>query len=185
MKMSFYTIDTDYIEKLFNMDSEVYFSYKNYENKPYVGIVIMNGVYNYFIPLTSAKPKHLKMPNVSKAHYIVYEKADIKDIHKDWIYSSMDSGNVRHILGMLDIRKMVPAPINRCKRIDFSQISDFAYKALLVKEYNFLRPLFADIVRKANAIYNIQKTSGKIFPFYCNFTQLEKIYDSENAVVTS
>lgn len=185
MGMSFYTIDTSYIEKLYNTDSEVYFSKKNYDNKPYVGVIIANGAYNYFIPLTSAKAKHLKLPNVSKGHYIVYEAVSMQEIHKEWIYSPMGNGYVRHILGMLDIRKMVPAPMSKCTRIEFSQITDPAYKALLLKEYNFLRPLFAEITRKANAVYTAQKTSGKVFPFYCNFTKLEKICDSESAVTNS
>lgn len=40
MGITFYTIDTGYIEKLYNTDTEVYFSKKNYDNKPYVGGVI-------------------------------------------------------------------------------------------------------------------------------------------------
>lgn len=185
MGMSFYTIDTSYIEKLYNADSEVYFSKKNYDNKPYVGVVIANGAYDYFIPLTSAKAKHLKLPNVSKSHYIVYEMVSTQEVHKEWVYSSMVDGRVRHVLGMLDIRKMVPAPMDKCTRIDFSQISDSAYKALLLKEYNFLRPLFAEITRKANAVYSAQIANGKVFPFHCNFTELEKICDAESAVITS
>lgn len=133
MGISFYTIDTSYIKKLYNVDSEVYFSEKNYDNKPYVGVVIANGAYDYFIPLTSAKTKHLKLPNVSKSHYIVYETASTQEIHEEWVYSLMGNGHVRHILGMLDIKKMVPAPMSKCTSIDFSQITDPAYKALLVK----------------------------------------------------
>lgn len=184
MGMTFYTIDTGYIEKLYNTDTEVYFSKKNYDNKPYVGVVIANGAYDYFIPLTSAKAKHLKLPNVSKGHYIIYEAVSVQEIHNDWIYLPIGNGTVRHILGMLDIRKMIPAPLRKCARIDFSLIADPAYKALLQKEYNFLRPLYTEITRKANALYTAQKESGKVFPFHCNYVELEKICDAENSAIT-
>lgn len=57
----FYTIDVDYLEFLNGKDSEVYYnaSYK-YAIKPYVGIIINISECKYFIPLTSAKPKHTK-----------------------------------------------------------------------------------------------------------------------------
>jgi len=90
---------------------------------------------------------------------------------------------IRHILGMLDIRKMIPAPMSKCTRIDFSQIADPAYKALLLKEYNFLRLLYTEITRKANALYSSQKEKGKVFPFHCNYAELEKICDAETSAI--
>lgn len=54
--MKFYTIDIDYIKYLNTYDSEVYLNKKrhDYENKPYVGIVVSDDNMNYFVPLTSA-----------------------------------------------------------------------------------------------------------------------------------
>lgn len=55
--MRLYNVDVEYVKKLHDIDSEVFYS-NNYNTKPYVGIVIIQDRYNYFIPLTSAKPKH-------------------------------------------------------------------------------------------------------------------------------
>ena len=58
-EFGFYTIDADYLQYLNGVDSEVYYN-EAYRTsvKPFVGIVIGIGEYNYFIPLTSAKIKH-------------------------------------------------------------------------------------------------------------------------------
>ena len=63
IKVKFYTIDIDYIKYLYSFDTEVYFNKQrhDYENKPYVGTIIYNDTIPYFVPLTSAKTKHLKL----------------------------------------------------------------------------------------------------------------------------
>ena len=61
--VDFYTIDIEYIKYLYSFDTEVYFNKQrhDYENKPYVGTIIYNDTIPYFVPLTSAKTKHLKL----------------------------------------------------------------------------------------------------------------------------
>lgn len=182
MGMGLYTVDTGYLKRLHDTDSEVAYSSKGYDKKPYVGIIVTNGTYNYFIPLTSAKSKHLKLKNVSKNHYVIYEMVDKSALKGDEIYTEIGTNKVKHILSVLLIAKMIPVPNGKYQKIDFSTITDQAYKRLLIKEYKFLRPLFSDITRKANALYAAQMTSGKVFPFHCNFAELEKICDSESTV---
>ena len=55
----FYTIDSDYLEYLSEIDQEVYFnSSYGHSTKPFVGIIVGIKQFKYFIPLTSAKQKH-------------------------------------------------------------------------------------------------------------------------------
>lgn len=60
--VKFYTTDIDYIKYLHSFDSEVYFNKQryDYENKAYIGIIVYDNSIPYFVPLTSAKPKHKK-----------------------------------------------------------------------------------------------------------------------------
>lgn len=61
VKYGFYTVDPGYLEYLNGIDYEVYYT-SSYRNtiKPFVGIVVGIGSYNYFIPVSSAKEKHKK-----------------------------------------------------------------------------------------------------------------------------
>lgn len=63
--LSFYTIDIDYLQFLNRKDSEVYFN-ESYRNaiKPFIGVIVNIAEFKYFIPLTSAKEKHVKWKNV-------------------------------------------------------------------------------------------------------------------------
>ena len=77
IKYGFYTVNSDYLEYLNKVDSEVYYnpSYRN-SIKPFVGIIVGIENYNYFIPISSAKEKHKKWKNVSDEHFLIYEVID-------------------------------------------------------------------------------------------------------------
>ena len=175
--MKLYTVDNSYVKQLYLEDSEVFYEPVNYDNKPYVGIIIQNGNIPYFIPLSSAKPKHLKWANVSKTNYLIYEMLPpaFSPVPSDWVYSINNNG-IKHILSVLEIKKMIPVPPQYYAPIVFSQISDKSYAALLQKEYKFLKPLEAKIRQKAAVLYNQQRQSGVVIPFACDFSRLERIY---------
>ena len=65
-KMTFINIDQNYIKKLHDACSEVYYKSYGYENKPYIGILINQNDRKYVIPLSSAKEKHKVWKNVNK-----------------------------------------------------------------------------------------------------------------------
>lgn len=177
--MKFYTIDIQYLQKLNQLDPEVFYA-ANYSNKPYVGIIVMNGNYEYFIPLTSAKPKHINWKNITKHNYIVYEMSKpLDNIPNNWIYKlNSQTGEIKHILSVLEIRKMIPVPKGKYNQILFQNITDVQYRNLLEKEFNFLKPYFADISHKAAALYNKQVSTGVVEDFCCNFKLLEKECDN-------
>lgn len=63
--MKFINIDKNYIKKLNQVCSEVYYKPVGYDNKPYIGILINEGKRFYVIPLSSAKEKHKNWKNVN------------------------------------------------------------------------------------------------------------------------
>lgn len=179
MNMEFYTVDMSYVKALYDTDTEVFYDI-DYEDKPYVGVIVVNSGYNYFIPLTSAKFKHRRWKNVSRDNYVVYEivKGN-RAIPRNWVYTvNPQTNDIKHILAVLDIKKMIPVPDKLCSKIQFSAIADKDYKSLLQKEYYFLKPLYQSIQAKAIKIYDHQVKSGEIKEFYCNFKLLEAVCDT-------
>ena len=182
MEFDFYSIDLEYVENLYHTDSEVYFdpSNPNYSDKPYIGIIISNDGYKYFIPLTSAKRKHLSYKNSGINYDLIYEykiRSKIKstDIHK--LFKPDNDGNpendtVKKLLSLLDYRKSIPVCSGCYQRINISEHSN---RDLLAKEYAFLFPKRLKIKKKANSIINKQKKTGIIQFAHCNFSLLEKI----------
>ena len=77
-------VSQDYLNFLHEIDSEIFFmNQKNYEKKPYLGILISENDRKYVIPLTSAKPRHAKLNDVTTTSYRIYEIIDITKNHYD------------------------------------------------------------------------------------------------------
>ncbi len=111
----FYKVNTNYLKYLNSIDSEVYYD-KKYESnmKPFVGIIIpIENASTYFIPLSSIKAKHKKWKLKSNKHLFAYEK--IKS-------SSENPIEQIKLLGLIDIKKMIPVPNGLYERIDFNKI---------------------------------------------------------------
>ncbi len=80
---------------------------------------------------------------------------------------------------------MIPVSKNYYTEMNFPQILDTNYRALIQKEYNFLKPLQNEIFYKAVKLYDNQKSSGIIIPFACNYSKLEKVCQEVNDKVLS
>lgn len=177
-KFGFYKVNMDYLKFLNSKDSQVF--YENtveYEKKPHLGILIgINGM-EYCIPLTSAKPRQLGWANVSKHNIVVYEVVTQAELHQNDVYKKIGNTNTyKKILAVLEIRKMIPIDSSLYSYIDFNSVSDLQYQDLLEKEYRFLKPLKPSILKKAEELYNKQKSTGVIESCYCNFNILESAY---------
>lgn len=57
--LKIYYLDENYINYLRKFDTKV--AYNKNQTRPYIGIVYTFNGFNYFAPLSSPKPKHLKM----------------------------------------------------------------------------------------------------------------------------
>ena len=64
--LKIYYLDENYINYLRKFDTKV--AYNKNQTRPYIGIVYTFNGFNYFAPLSSPKPKHLKLSD--KAIYI-------------------------------------------------------------------------------------------------------------------
>lgn len=171
--MNFYTIDIEYIKYLYSFDTEVYFNKKrhDYENKPYVGIIIYDDEIPYFVPLTSAKPKHLKLKNTGIDYLVIYEYIEESEIHSKDIILRTNDDKIKKLLSVVDLRKAIPVAEGYYHQIDIRSHKD---RDLLAKEYEFCKRKRNTIFNKTINIINHQKKTNEIKFAYCNFNLLEE-----------
>ena len=178
--LQFINVDVEYIKALHESCPEVRYREKGYDNKPFIGVLVSNKVGDYVIPLSSAKEKHKTWKNAEHERYLIYEIAyrfamGPKDI---WVEESEDK--VKHILSVLDVKKMIPIKEGVYQKINLNPQNDDTeeekrYKDLLNKEYSFCLKIMGEVIDKANKIYEKQVKSGKIQKFCCDFKLLEEI----------
>lgn len=174
-EFGFYVIDKNYLKYLHDIDNEVFYDdTKAYERKPFLGVIVTIDDRTYFIPLTSGKLKHANWKLSDTAHFLIYEIINNNAVRKRDIIKPYKDEQVYRILAVLDIKKMIPVPQGCYKRIDFSQVEDKQYRRLLIKEYEFCRSIRDGVLERAVKIYTEQKQNDKVYPFYCDFSRLEK-----------
>ena len=175
-KYGLYKIDKDYLEFLHSRDSEVF--YKNvdgYDKKPHLGIIAQIGNMKYCVPLTSAKLKHLKWKNVSKHNLVIYEVLELSKVRKNSIGKRIGTTDTyKRLLAVLEIGKMIPVKEGVYTYIDFKNMEDISYRDLLEREYRFLKERKEEILTRVVKLYEKQRETGIIEPYYCNFEVLEK-----------
>ena len=183
-KLIFINIDQDYLRKLHSVCSEVYYKPNGYDYKPYIGILVNKNDRKYVIPLSSAKDKHKTWKNVNKECYLLYEKAEKSKMRREdiWISIEDDDKNVKHILSVMDIKKMIPIVDGVYQTVNINvDKNDSAntkkYKDLLNKEYRFCLKIITDVLEKANKLYDKQMRTGKVAKFCCDFKALEEVAD--------
>ena len=139
------------------------------EKRPYVGIVhSINGL-NYYIPLSSPKPKHQKMKNA-------------KDFHK------IKSGEY----GVINFNKMLPVKEECIIEFDFKNEKDKNYRLLLQNQYKEIISLEGVIKKKAENIYKIFHAKSSeltqadlaVKNRCCDFDLLEKMCDEYSAATS-
>lgn len=181
--LTFINVDQKYLKQLYDACPEVYYKGRGYENKPYVGILINNSNRKYVIPLSSAKEKHRYWKNVEKECYLIYEKVPKGCMKQGDIWVGVDEKNVKHILSVMDIKKMIPIVDGVYSKVNINRDENDTeemrkYKDLLNKEYVFCLKIIDDVIAKVNKLYNKQVQTGKIAKFCCNFKMLESVSDA-------
>lgn len=173
MILKFYTIDIDYIKYLYSFDTEVYFNKKrhDYENKPYIGTIIFNDEIPYFVPLTSAKPKHLKLKNTGIDYLVIYENIDESEIREKDIIKRLNNNTIKKLISIVDLKKAIPVADGCYHEIDIRHHKD---RDLLAKEYEFCKRKKNTIFNKTLSIIRHQKKTKEIKFGYCNFYLLEE-----------
>ena len=152
------TISSKYCNFLRKYDYRVTYNMKEKSSRPFVGILFEIGKFKYFAPLSSPKPKHLKMKNTI-------------DFYK------LDSGR----LGAVNFNNMIPVLDNEFKIIDVNKKVnsnyDTTYQNLLKNQLRWLNRNGKGLREKAEILYNKRinnKLSNSVKNRCCNYKLLEE-----------
>ncbi len=176
--LQFITINQDYLKYLHEVCTEVYYKPVGYERKPYIGILLNENGKKYVLPLSSAKEKHKAWKNIDVDRFLVYETCQKAELGNHDIYTDNTDGTVKHILSVLDLKKMIPIKEGLYSEVNLNpskndSLAETKYKVLLNIEYSFCLKIIDTIIQKATKLYDKQMKTGRIIPFCCNFKLLE------------
>ena len=151
-------IDTEYCNFLRQFDSRVPYNFNEKELRPFIGVLFEVNGCSYFAPLSSPKPKHLKMKN----------KLD---------FLRIDNGK----LGAINFNNMLPIQQNNIIMIDLEKQyvtkSEQNYQKLLKEQIYWLNRNDEKLFSRAEGLYlkyKENKLDMKIRERCCNFTLLEE-----------
>lgn len=146
-----YRVTDHYVRFLHKTDSRV--MYNKSERRPYVGIVLDVGSYQYFVPMESPKSNHT---NLKKSTFIM----------------PIAGGEY----GILGFNNMIPIPRTAIIEFDIDAEPDAKYAELLRHQVRAINQNKDDVLHRAARTYRIETTS-KAGTFYkrvcCDFKKLE------------
>ena len=101
--MDWYIVDKNYSNYLNQFDSRV--GHMEYGNrlKLHVGILLTIGEFNYYVPVSSVKPKHIKMSNT-------------QDFHK------LQDSSTGTVYAVLNLNNMIPVPKSCVTQLKYSKV---------------------------------------------------------------
>lgn len=180
--LKFININQSYLKYLHDACPEIYYKSTDYETKPYLGILLNHDGREYVIPLSSAKEKHKTWKNVDADRFLIYENCKKDLISEKAVFTENKDGTVKHILSIIDLKKMLPIKSGLYSFVDFrvktGDTDDIKnYKNLLQKEYSFCLKIIDSILTKATKLYDRQMRTGKIIKFCADFKLLEQKCD--------
>ena len=177
--LKFITIDQDYLKYLHGCCPEVYYKPTGYERKPYIGILVQENNIEYVIPLSSAKDKHRTWKNVDADRFLIFENCEEAERGSKGIYVENADGTFKHILSVMDLKKMIPIRAGLYSEVDLNPAEDDSaaekkYKVLLNIEYSFCLKIIDSAIKKASRLYEKQIRTKKVIKFCCDFRLLEE-----------
>lgn len=177
--LKFITIDQNYLKTLHDSCREVYYKPTGYEKKPYIGILIEEKGVEYVIPLSSAKEKHKSWKNVDTDRFLIFENCKTAETGTKDIYVKNKNGTFKHILSVIDLKKMIPIKSGLYSEVDLNpskkdSVQEIKYKVLLNIEYTFCLKIIDSVIQKASKLYEKQISTGKVIKFCCDFKLLEE-----------
>lgn len=123
------------------------------KRRPYVGIVLRVGRFQYFVPMESPKPSHATMKNGK--HFL-----------------RLDEGR----MGILGFNNMIPVHQDALISFDILAEPDTQYRNLLIKQAELCNKLRAEIFSRASrTYYDVANHKNKFLErISCDFLVLEK-----------
>lgn len=164
--MNWYVIDKKYIDYLTHFDSRVGYVEYGERLKLHIGILLSIETFQYYVPLSSAKPKHTKMSNSL-------------DFHK------LQDESTGYLYAVLNLNNMIPVPASCVKQLKYNEIENFRsffnekektdYIYLLQKEKVLIDKVQDTLQRKAKKLYQKcnDKPNSSLAARCCNFQLLE------------
>lgn len=149
-----YRIEDKYIRFLKSRDSRV--QDNKDKRRPYVGVVLRVGSYQYFVPLESPKPSHTK---IKPGKHIL----------------KIQNGQ----MGLMGFNNMIPAHFSAIQTIDIDAEPDVKYAELLRRQASFINRHKAEVYTKASDTY-FEVTNKKnkfLMKISCDFKKLEEACD--------
>lgn len=145
--LKLYSMSDGYINYLQQHHSGVYLNKEaaRTHTRKYLGTVLCINAHDYFIPLSSPKNSDYKYINGKRT----IRKSIIPIMR---ITSNSQTGKIE-LLGTLRISHMIPAPASELTLYDLNSEPDQAYKALVLKEMNFIRKHHSKIISNAKLMY--------------------------------
>lgn len=155
MGFSFYMVDADYCDYLRKSDPCVPYTMEQKATRPFVGIVFSVNNVHYYAPLTSPKPKHLRMKN----------QVDFLKIKGgEW--------------GAINFNNMIPVHPDSLIKVEMKILetdsqADRAYKNLLSNQLSWCNSHRETILKQAEKLYRLI-IDGKAWDILvrrcCNFS---------------
>lgn len=149
-------IDSDYCNYLRKYDYRVPYNCGKKESRPFIGVLFKVGECMYFAPLSSPKPKHLKMKSAVD-------------------FMKLDDGR----LGVVNFNNMIPVNNNNITVLDLERENHefYKYNNLLKLQLYYLRENDAQLFRHSRQLYERylnNKLPKNIYDRCCNFKLLEE-----------
>ena len=157
-KIKIVKVDSDYCNFLRKYDDKVSYNAGNKELRPFVGILFTVNNCEYFAPLSSPKPKHIKLKNT----------LDLIKIN-DGIY------------GVVNFNNMIPVTNNNYTEFDLNKKTNGKNEQyriqLLNNQLRWLTSNKKDIYQKSKILYNLyinDKLPRNVKDRCCNYLLLEE-----------
>lgn len=161
MNLSFYTVDSAFCDYLRRFDRHVPYTMDKKSTRPFIGILLTVHNYTYYAPLSSPKPKHLKMKN-----------------HIDFI--KINNGT----WGAINLNNMIPILKQFVEKVDPNNLNrsydDVAYKNLLNNQLSWCNSHKDNILSKAQKLYNTithETAHDNLRERCCDFIKLEAVLE--------
>lgn len=151
-------VDSEYCDYLRRFDNKVAYNKYEKELRPFIGVLFKIDKCEYFAPLSSPKPKHLKMKNTVD-------------------FFKIKNGE----LGAVNFNNMIPVSKDNYSLVDLNKetltISELKYQKLLREQLTWLNANYHQVKNKSFKLYELY-TKGKlpdnIKSRCCDFKLLEE-----------
>ena len=157
-KFKLVIVNSKYCDYLRQFDNKVPYNFSKKENRPFVGVLFKINNLEYFAPLASPKPKHLKMKNSID-------------------FFKLNDGK----LGAINFNNMIPVIKTEYSIIDINKkiknSDEYKYNELLKDQLEFLNRYYDEVINKSHKLYSLYVKGNLkkcISVRCCNFKLLEE-----------